>query len=60
MARPAESVVDGSKARQQDSPGVESLLAEPVAATLVADHSLTLVEGGCRRCKPDVMRTFKP
>ena len=35
MARPAESVVDGSKASPKDLPGVDRLLREPEAAALV-------------------------
>lgn len=56
MARPAESVVDGSgarqessrKARPQDLPAVDRLLRQPEAAALLAEHGHTLVAGEAR------------
>jgi L-seryl-tRNA(Ser) seleniumtransferase len=38
MARPAESVVDGSKASAKDLPSVDRLLRQPGAAALLAEH----------------------
>ena len=48
MVRPAESVVDGSKASPKDLPGVDRLLREPEAAALVAEHGHTLVAAQAR------------
>jgi L-seryl-tRNA(Ser) seleniumtransferase len=56
MARPAESVVDGSGARQedgrqarpQDLPAVDRLLRRPACAALLAEHGHSLVAGEAR------------
>jgi L-seryl-tRNA(Ser) seleniumtransferase len=48
MARPAESVVDGSKASPKDLPGVDRLLREPEVVALVAEHGHTLVAAQAR------------
>jgi L-seryl-tRNA(Ser) seleniumtransferase len=48
MARPAESVVHGSKASAKDLPSVDRLLRSPAVATLVAEHGHTLVTGEAR------------
>ena len=48
MARPAESVVDGSKAQAKDLPAVDRLLRGPAIAALVAEHGHTLVAGEAR------------
>ncbi len=49
MARPAESVVDGSKASPKDLPSVDRLLRQPAALALLAEHGHTLVAGEARR-----------
>lgn len=43
MARPEESVVDGSKAQAKDLPSVDRLLRGDAARALVAEHGHTLV-----------------
>ncbi len=48
MSRPAESVVDGSKAQPQQLPAVDRLLRAPEVAPLVAEHGHTLVAGEAR------------
>lgn len=52
MHRPAESVVNGSKASQdarpKDLPSVDRLLRQPGAAALLAEHGHTLVAGEAR------------
>jgi len=48
MARPAESVVHGSKASAKDLPSVDRLLRSPAMAALVAEHGHTLVTGEAR------------
>jgi L-seryl-tRNA(Ser) seleniumtransferase len=48
MARPAESVVDGSKASPKDLPSVDRLLREPGVAGLLGAHGHTLVAGEAR------------
>lgn len=48
MQRPAESVVDGSKASPKDLPGVDRLLREPEVALLLAEHGHSLVAGEAR------------
>jgi L-seryl-tRNA(Ser) seleniumtransferase len=48
MSRPAESVVDGSKAQPQQLPAVDRLLRAPDVAPLVAEHGHTLVAGEAR------------
>ena len=48
MARPAESVVDGSKAQAKDLPAVDWLLRGKGARALVAEHGHTLVAGEAR------------
>jgi L-seryl-tRNA(Ser) seleniumtransferase len=48
MSRPAESVVDGSKARPQQLPAVDRLLRQPGVAALVAEHGHALVAGEAR------------
>jgi L-seryl-tRNA(Ser) seleniumtransferase len=47
-ARPAESVVHGSKASAKDLPSVDRLLRLPRAVALVAEHGHTLVSGEAR------------
>ncbi|HEY0817312.1 MAG TPA: L-seryl-tRNA(Sec) selenium transferase, partial [Rhizobacter sp.] len=42
-ARPAESVVHGSKASAKDLPSVDRLLRLPAVAAIVAEHGHTLV-----------------
>ena len=46
MARPAESVVDGSRASAKDLPAIDRLLRD--AATLVAAHGRTLATAEAR------------
>lgn len=48
MARPAESVVHGSKASAKDLPSVDRLLRSPAVAALVAEHGHTLVTAEAR------------
>jgi len=48
MARPEESVVDGSKAQAKDLPSVDRLLRGDAARALVAEHGHTLVAGEAR------------
>ncbi len=48
MARPAESVVHGSKASAKDLPSVDRLLRSPAVAALVVEHGHTLVLGEAR------------
>jgi len=48
MARPAESVVDGSKARPGDLPSVDRLLRGAAGVALLAEHGHTLVAGEAR------------
>ncbi|MBT9526124.1 MAG: L-seryl-tRNA(Sec) selenium transferase, partial [Rhizobacter sp.] len=48
MARPAESVVHGSKASAKDLPSVDRLLRSPGVAALVAQHGHTLVTAEAR------------
>jgi L-seryl-tRNA(Ser) seleniumtransferase len=48
MRRPAESVVDGSKASPKDLPSVDRLLREPGVAELLAGNGHTLVAGEAR------------
>ena len=52
MSRPAESVVDGSKAPNpatpKDLPAVDRLLRQPQVAGLLAEHGHTLVAGEAR------------
>ncbi len=52
MARPTESVVDGSAAsppaHPKDLPAVDRLLREPAVAALLAEHGHTLVAGQAR------------
>jgi len=49
MPRPAESVVNGSKASAKDLPAVDRLLRQPAVAALLAEHGHTLVTGLARR-----------
>jgi len=48
MARPAESVVDGSKASPKELPSVDRLLRTPRVQALVAEHGHTVVAGEAR------------
>ena len=48
MARPEQSVVDGSKASPKDLPSVDRLLRLPDAARCVAEHGHTLVASEAR------------
>jgi L-seryl-tRNA(Ser) seleniumtransferase len=48
MARPEQSVVDGSKASPKDLPSVDRLLRSPTGRALVAEHGHTLVAGEAR------------
>jgi L-seryl-tRNA(Ser) seleniumtransferase len=48
MARPTESVVDGSKASPKDLPAIDRLLRQPGVAALIAEHGHTLVAGEAR------------
>jgi L-seryl-tRNA(Ser) seleniumtransferase len=47
-ARPAESVVHGSKANAKDLPSVDRLLRSPAVAALLAEHGHTLVTSEAR------------
>jgi L-seryl-tRNA(Ser) seleniumtransferase len=49
MGRPAESVVDGSKAQVQQLPSVDRLLRQPEVSALVQAHGRTLVAHEARR-----------
>ena len=49
MARPEESVVDGSKAQAKDLPAVDRLLRHARVAALLAEHGHTLVAAEARR-----------
>ena len=53
MARPEESVVDGSKAQAKDLPSVDRLLRGDAARALVAEHGHTLVAGEARALLDD-------
>ena len=48
MARPEQSVVDGSKASPKDLPSIDRLLRVPAVAALVTQHGHTLVAGEAR------------
>jgi L-seryl-tRNA(Ser) seleniumtransferase len=48
MARPSESVVDGSKASPKDLPAIDRLLRQPGVAALITEHGHTLVAGEAR------------
>lgn len=48
MARPEQSVVDGSKASPKDLPSIDRLLRVPAVAALVAEHGHTLVAAESR------------
>ena len=48
MPRPAESIVDGSKASPKDLPAVDRVLRLPGAAALITEHGHTLVAGLAR------------
>jgi L-seryl-tRNA(Ser) seleniumtransferase len=48
MARPEQSVVDGSKASPKDLPSVDRMLRSPAGHALVAEHGHTLVAGEAR------------
>lgn len=48
MDRPAQSVVDGSKASPKDLPSIDRLLRSPEGAALVATHGHTLVTAEAR------------
>jgi L-seryl-tRNA(Ser) seleniumtransferase len=48
MDRPAQSVVDGSKASPKDLPSVDRLLRAPAGAALVATQGHTLVAAEAR------------
>ncbi len=56
MARPAESVVHGSKASAKDLPSVDRLLRSPAVAALVAEQGHTLVTAEARALL-DALRT---
>ena len=48
MARPEQSVVDGSKASPKDLPSIDRLLRVPAVAALVTQHGHTLVADQAR------------
>lgn len=56
MARPDESVVDGSKARPKDLPSVDRLLRLPAVAALVHEHGHACVAGEVRALVEDLRR----
>ena len=56
MARPDESVVDGSKARPKDLPSVDRLLRLPAVAALVDEHGHVCVAGEVRALVDDLRR----
>lgn len=54
MARPEESVVNGSKAQAKDLPAVDRVLRLPGAAALVAEHGHRLVADQARALLDDL------